>query len=256
MAIILSQKDDFWYNIKNEDKWRDLVLSIGTHRRIRRLSPVEVATLLSETIKKGEKYGVLKEEIAKELQLRDTSMMYKFLSLLKIPKEFYQLIVWGNKKNKISFSSAFYTSHLSDKEMTYFLESILSYDLTKNEARQVSELKRRSNFDIKKCIDEVLLGRPIIREQTMFIGLIKDKTFLNKLMDVPPNLRNIKFNQYLGDIFKGINISSARLSNNRFIFVTNNAGIKKISEISSASKRSIEQFVREKLENWWDKNVL
>lgn len=250
------QRNEFWQMIKQTVPWRDLVLSVGTHKKNRRLTPIEIAKTLNEILSKAEIYGVSKEEIAQEIHLRDASMIYKFVGLLNIPEQYHKLIVFKGQKGKLTFSSVANATHLPEDEMIVFLEAILSYKLTRNETRNIKELKKRRDYSIEKCVDEVLLSRPTIEDKTMFIGLMVDDIFINILKEVPRNLKNIRFNNFLTDSMNEIHIDSSRISNNRFIIVMNNKDMLILDEIAASNNATVEEYIRKEFQNWWLNNVL
>ena len=85
--------------ISPENK-RDLILSVGIHKKERPLSPVEVAELLQKLINSG----TTKKEISQEIVL-DLTMISRFLRLLNLAPEIQHLIGWGGQ-SRISFSTA------------------------------------------------------------------------------------------------------------------------------------------------------
>ena len=62
---------------------RQLILSVGTHKSERPLSPVEVAQLMQKAVKAGEN----RKEIAARLLLEDSSIIGRFIRLLQLPPD-------------------------------------------------------------------------------------------------------------------------------------------------------------------------
>ena len=79
----------------------DIILSVGTHHRKRKLSPVEVATRMQIFLKKG--YTV--EKIAELIHL-SKDMTSRFFELLQLSSNIQYLVDWGSSTSSaISFSS-------------------------------------------------------------------------------------------------------------------------------------------------------
>ena len=83
------------------EEWQNLVLSIATHKKKRRLSPIQVAKILEKIYKQADI-----NQLSRDLQIQGPTLIYKFLSLLKLPEELQNFVDFGNRVNHISFSSA------------------------------------------------------------------------------------------------------------------------------------------------------
>jgi hypothetical protein len=147
---------------------RDLILSVGTHKKNRPLSPVEVA----EGFKVAIDNGMSRKELAELVQFGGTSMIDRFLNLLKLNKDLRYLVDWRQGDLSISFSSASKIACLTDYEQKEVVKAILDNRLNKDEITQIIQIKKRSNKDINNCIQEVLNQRPTIERRYIFIGKI------------------------------------------------------------------------------------
>ena len=84
------------------DEERDLILSVGTHRPGRMLTPVEVAELLQRALDAG----ASSESIAKRCLLEGTTTISRFLRLLDLEEASKHLVVFGSKKGSLGFTTA------------------------------------------------------------------------------------------------------------------------------------------------------
>ena len=70
---------------------KGLILSVGTHRAERPLSPLEVGVL----VRKATQRGTDLKDIAEATQLEGTTQLSRFTKLLELPTDTHYLIDWG-----------------------------------------------------------------------------------------------------------------------------------------------------------------
>ena len=237
----------FWKRSLSHEEWVDLKLSVGTHKKNRRLSPVEVASL----IKRVRDSGATLNEISKEILL-GTSTISRFLRLNHVPVEFRDLIDWGYNKNKISFmkASLSISYSLNRAEQILLLDAILQNELKKNEIQKIIELKSRSKLDIKKVINEVLNDRTIEIKRNIMIGFIDDdvKPIINKL-DV--DKRDLEFIKLLKNIFPLVDIYAAKIDEERYSLTTDEFGQSQIELKSSKNKMNYNTLIMTNIKKTW-----
>ncbi len=85
--------------LTNEER-RQLLLSVGTHRGQRPLSPFEVAELFARAISKGATLA----ECAAAASLEGTTWVSRFLRLLKLPSTVTHLVDWGGGSGTIGLN--------------------------------------------------------------------------------------------------------------------------------------------------------
>ena len=85
--------------ILSPQELQGLLLSVGTHRGKRLLSPVEVANLFAKVTSEGGRLG----DCARAAQLEGTTMVGRFLRLLKLPESVRHLVDWGSNPGAIGF---------------------------------------------------------------------------------------------------------------------------------------------------------
>ena len=84
-----------------QKEYQDLILSIGTHRGSRRLSPLEVARLIDKALNSG----ATRKDCTQALQVSSTQIS-TFLKLLTLAPEIQYLAGWrGSKNATIAFST-------------------------------------------------------------------------------------------------------------------------------------------------------
>lgn len=147
---------------------RDLILSVGTHRARRRLSPIEVAEAIETSLVSGSTV----QELAIELQL-DPTMVPRFPRLLKLPPDIRHLVDWGQGEARLSFEAASHIARLaSSKEQQEVAGAALKHGLGKVETIQIVQIRERSGRPIDECIGDVLRMRPQIERRHLLIGAI------------------------------------------------------------------------------------
>lgn len=154
------------------EEWRDLILSVNVRKASRRLTPYQAGNLLRRAVK-----AASLDTIAKELNSKDQTTLQKILRLSELPEEYASLVDWGNRRGFISMSTAAQIVRLRDKdEVTIALKSAVEEALTKEEARQIVQIKERSGKPVATCIEEALLTRPkIVRHELILGSILSDK---------------------------------------------------------------------------------
>src|SRR4051812_32508704 len=117
-----------------------LLLSVGTHRGKRKFSPVEVATIFTKIIAAG---GSL-SDCARAARFEGTTMVARFLRLLKLPEAVRHLVDWGSTPGNIGLSSGAELARLENAaEEEEVVRGVLTYRLSGSEVRQVVQLRKR-----------------------------------------------------------------------------------------------------------------
>lgn len=169
---------------------RDLILSVGIHKRERPLSPIEVAELLEKTINSGTTIQELSNEI-----LLNSTMITRFRRLLNLAPEIQHLVGWGGESG-ISFSTASEIARLrTAEEHNILAKATLEHGLSKKEVIQIVEVRNKFGKPINECIDEILRMRPRIIRRYLFIGAVKSSEVQNRLSKMSQKERNVLFNK-------------------------------------------------------------
>jgi len=148
---------------------KNLILSVGTQRSIRPLTPVEVAEAIEISLASGSSI----KELASELDV-DTSMLGYFRRLLKLSPEVRYLVDWKKTgKLLLNTETASLIARLSAiEEQQKVAEAFFRNNLAREEVRQIVQLRERSDKTISDCISEVLQMRPNIVKRYILIGAI------------------------------------------------------------------------------------
>jgi hypothetical protein len=150
------------------DETRDLIVSVGTHKASRRLTPVQVAKKINKSIEAGESI----ESVSDTISL-SKSVIRSFLSLLRLPEKVQLIVGWGTDPTTVAFSSAIEITRLeSDSEKISLAMAILENSLNLKDVTQAVQIHKRSNKTMEETIEAVLNQRPTIEKRHLIIGEI------------------------------------------------------------------------------------
>lgn len=193
-----------------------LLLSVGTHRGRRKLSPVEVATIFSKIIAAG---GSL-SDCARAARFEGTTMVARFLRLLKLPEPVRHLVDWGSVPGNIGLSSGAELARLenaADEEEV--VRGVLTYRLSGSEVRQVVQLRKRSKRPVKDCLDEVVGMRPRIEKRYVYVGAVTDIALKDALDKLTQHERDALLAGAMKSVLPATKLAVTRLAANRFTLV-------------------------------------
>lgn len=153
----------------SQTELQSLILSVGTHHGRRRLSPMEVATLLHQAVEAGTSRRALSNALnISEIQVS------RFIRLFDLEPELRDLADWGRgNAATISFSSLLEIVRLDPSQQMEVATSALAHKLTKAEFRQISQIAQRSGRHISDCIADVIERRPQVHTQFVLVGSIQ-----------------------------------------------------------------------------------
>lgn len=175
-----------------------LLRSVGTHRKERKLSPLEVAQLLQSAMDNG----ATRKECAERLQI-GTSQVSAFLSLLNVSPEIQHLADWSNlSPSTIPFSSLAQLASLAQpSDQVRAAEAILAHRLSWKEVVQLVQVKNRSSQPIEDCIKAVLRLRPEIETRHIFVGSIIFEQLKGELSRLPQSERDQLLERAMRKVF-------------------------------------------------------
>jgi len=236
-----------WRKSLSHEEWVNLKLSVGTHLRNRRLSPVEVARLL----KRLRDARATLNEISKEIEL-GSSIVSRFLLLNRLPPKFKDLVAWGHNKEKISFTQASFSMMVdaSETERIFLLEKVLEEGLNRHELEKIKDLKSRTELTIEQVINEILNDRVIEIKRNMMIGFIDIdvKPIINK-MDA--ETIDFEFKKLLKIIFPLVDIYSAKINTKRFSLTTDEFGQIQIELKAIKEKMDYNSLIMSNIRKIW-----
>jgi hypothetical protein len=200
----------------------DLIMSVGVHKKERRVSPIEVA----ELIIKSEKEQSL-AEIAQEIHLKSDGMLRKFKALKKLPQELQALVNWNAPDGFLSFSTAFEITRLENLvDVEFISKAALENSLTKEEVQAIIQRAQRGNVSVQIALDEILKLRPIVERQYLFVGLVP-KNYINEFE--PDEIRR-RLRIGLAKIVGASNILSVSCRGERYSFMLSKSGLKLMAD--------------------------
>lgn len=199
---------------------KGLILSVGTHRANRSLSPLEVARLFRKAIS----HGASREECASFVHLSGADMVSRFLRLLDLNPFVQHATDWRQTGPTISFTSAWKLSAFANKEQEGACLEIMANQLKTKEVEQAVQLERRSGRSFAACVAEVVRMRPSIVKVHVILGAIKDHEVENWLRTQSQSQRDTLFARVLAQAYPAAKKCSGRLGTDRFTIVTNDQG--------------------------------
>lgn len=226
--------------VLSNDERRMLLLSVGTHKGRRPLSPVEVAVLFAKAMAAGSTLA----DCATAANLEGTTWVGRFLRLLKLPDTVTHLVDWGGGAGTVGLSNASEIARLGDSaEEEILVQSVLASRLTVSEVRQVIQLRKRSNRHINVCLEEVLKMRPRIEKRHVYIGAITIPTLKQKLTGMTQQQRDEVFARAISSVAQGIDFPLKKLGAERFTLV----GGPDLGALISERQDTLEQEINETL---------
>lgn len=149
-------------------EYQDLLRSVGTHRSLRPLSPLEVAELLGRTIASGSTRGQSADALGISV-----SQVSAFLNLLELDPSIQHLSDWqGSNAASVAFSTMAELRRLRYDDQVIAAKAALSYKLTWKESVQLVQIATRSGLPIADCITKVLNLRPQIITRHLYVGAV------------------------------------------------------------------------------------
>ena len=225
---------------------RDLILSLGTHRTERRLSPLEVARLIDLLYRKGTSF----KGIAHLVSLKSTSTLREIHRLLALAPDIQHLVGWGKPSaSTLPMKSAQQIARLSSwQDQLASTKSTLVHELTSEETRQVVESKIRSQEPIDDCIDSVLRLRPTIERKYLFLGAITSNRVCRHLETLTQVERDEVFKAGINHCYDDWPQWSGKLGASRFT-ISGGAGLAHtINELTVGFEQAVTQCLESFLE--------
>jgi len=225
------------------EEQRDLILSVGIHKRERTLSPIEVAVSLEKAISAGSTI----KEISEEITLGPT-MVARFLRLLNLAPEIQHHVRWGDRSH-ISFSVASEIARLSTLGDQEFLgNATLKHQLSKSEIIQTIQTRSKFGRPIEQCVDEVLQMRPRVIKRYLFIGAIKSPELQKRLSEMSQKERDILFDNVVTLNMPDLPSWDGSLGTTRFTLIGNEDLDKALCNLPGDFSASINRYLESSIE--------
>ena len=165
---------------------KKLLLSVGTHRSERLLTPLEAA----EAIRLALNNGATQKELASRLQFDGPTMISRFVKLLSLAPSVQPLVGWGSDASTISFSSAYEISRLPEQEQQAAAEAVLANQLGLSEVKQLLQIRQRSGKAIDEAVQAVVAQRPTVEQRHVIVGSITMDDVRKKVNGISQEERN------------------------------------------------------------------
>jgi hypothetical protein len=219
---------------------QQLLLSVGTHRGQRPLSPIEVATLFSRVLDNG---GSL-TECAQAANLEGTTIVSRFVRLLSLSEAVKPVIDWGVEAGSISFSAATEIARLERlQDQEALVQGALMHRLSGSETRQVVQLRKRSGRPLKECLEEVVGMRARVEKRYVYMGTITHAVLKPRLEAKTQRERDEILRTAARHVLGPTDVSVAKLGPTSFTLV----GDAKFGEKMTNKKATLEQEINDGL---------
>jgi hypothetical protein len=190
-----------------------MLLSIGSHRDTRLLTPVEVG----EAVQTAVDAGTTLQEVAEFLHLEGTSVLTKFVRLLRLTPAVRHLVDWGRSDATIGFTAASEVARLEDPaDQLQLCQAGLQNRLGSSEMKQILQLHKRSGQSLSDCIEEILKLRPRTDQIHVIIGGITEPALRERFAASSQAERDKWLHQAVKKAFPALARFGGRLGLDRF----------------------------------------
>ena len=231
----------------SEEEWFNLRLTLGRHKKIRHLEPVEAAIYL----KRAHDSGLSMKELEERARI-SIDMISKFLKLLEIKNpNIRDAIAWNGKpvNGEISPSIGWHLPEIKEqKDQKELFDAILKTHLTKTELKKFLYLKRKNkDMTIKECVKRTIDGRTVKVETFLVIGSITSEKLSKKLGNISPLERNRTLRDVLKSELPQVTFNGARLKKKSFIIFGESDTKKQLSTIEGGFEETISKLLLKKI---------
>ncbi|QBY54450.1 hypothetical protein [Cupriavidus oxalaticus] len=232
-------------DVFTREELKGLLLSVGSHKAERRLSPAEVGLLIERALAAGKS----SQELSNLLGIGVTQLK-EFVKIAGLSPDVRDMAGWSGRKqgfaNTIPFSSLAQLSGLDSVDQRRAAEAILSHALTWKEIVQVMQLHRRAARDLDDCVREVVGMRTEVEIRYVLFGSIDDVMLRNRLAGLVQRDRDELLRSTLPDLGSLSNlVSASRLGSSSFVLV----GTADLAASEGTTPEEIERRVLDSLSN-------
>jgi hypothetical protein len=219
-----------------------LIRSVGTHRGVRPLSPVEVGELLARALQHSPA-----SQVAEEVDFKGTTMVSRFVRLLELPQEFQPLVDWGQSPGGIPFTAASVVEGLPHETQTSLLNQLISGEISVQDLRQVVPIIRKGR-PVEEAIREAGKLRPIVVRRHLLIGGVSRED-QERVRALDQDRREAVILAAVSGLISPGDLTAARLLPDRFTIVTNDSGKASIDQKAAAAGVTFERLVQSRIRN-------
>lgn len=195
---------------------RKLILTVGTHRSERPLSPVEVAEALEMLVESGASL----QDVAEALHLENTTMLGRFRRLLHLSPSIWHLVAWGQSPSSISLTIASELARLDSAEaQQQVVDATLENELKSSEVRQIVQVLQRSQQSPSEAIQSVIRLRPQVTRRHVFVGAVLSPDVSSALTNMTQGERDAFLGRAIRKHQTDLPSFNVRLATERFTLV-------------------------------------
>ncbi len=169
-----------------DDERRDLLMSVGTHKSQRRLSPVGVAQRFRKAIDGGESIS----SCANAAGLSNADMVKRFLRLLDLPPSVQMIVAWRGSDTTLPFTAASEVARLPRRLHEPTAREALAQRLSSSEVKHVVQRIARSGRNPHAAIEEIVALRPVVERRHIFIGVFSSADLGTRIDDLEQDERD------------------------------------------------------------------
>ena len=225
---------------------RDLLLTVGSHRDDRPLSPEEVARSFQAALDAGSTLA----DLAALVHFDGTSMVSRFLRLLRLPGDVLRVVGWGQSPRTISFTSASEISRVKQPtEQVAMAVAALESDLTTSEVKAIVQAKLRSDRGIVECIEAITRLRNSTIRRHVIMGAITEDNIKEALSIKSQNTRDALLVSALTHLLPDGHGVVGRLSSERFTLTAENEQVSSlIQKLPHGMEAAVTSAIRSALQ--------
>jgi len=229
------------------EEYQLLLLSVGSHKKRRPASPMQIAEIFDKAIQ----HGATPKDCAKAVHFDGISMISRFLRLLKLVPELSLLVDWGESGVTIGFTASHELARLGADDQIIASRLILENQLTKKEVERVVRLKLKTNRPVNKCVDQILRLRPKVIKKNVYLGAIISVKLQSHLLRLSQHERDLLLKRVLQSLLPQLENYFCRLGSERVLIV----GGDEVERILDSIDGGFESFINSALGSSIPKDV-
>lgn len=220
------------------EQWQNVVLSVKTNRRSpRRLTPSQVGQHLQQALASSDL-----ETLAHAIGFSDSTTVRKLIRLADLPSDVAPLIDWGSRTGTVSMSTAGELVRLpSQAERREAVKLAVTNRLTREEARQLAQLRERTGKPLTDCLTSVLHTRPVVERSELILGSFISEGARQSIESLGPEDASRRIRRALARRFPDVVVTALRISGSRFSLMLKSDAATRLRSL--ASPLSIEELV-------------
>lgn len=224
---------------------KKLILSVGTHRSERPLTPIETAAAMKQAIDNG----ATAKEIASRLHFDGPTMVSRFIKLLHLVPSVQPLVGWGSDASTLSFSAACEIARLTGPEQEIAAQAVLSHQLGLSEVKQLVQVRSRSGKPLEEAVKAVVERRPVVIQRHVLVGAITADGVREKISGMSQEERNTMLRDALSRLGPNITLGGAKLGKENFTLVGDKQMRDTFMALPSGFEAAVSQYLQQELSN-------